>query len=245
MECECKMKRLIRISLLALLPLICCAQSQIGDRNFGSSSVPGPVLVSTTFNQNSGSTWSISTTGEGHFVAVVVMGTSQPSSVSIGSQSTTKYITCTTPNVVGMTACLWYIANSTGGQSSASVVGGTSWVAWEYEFSGTNLVSPIDTVGICYWIQPSSGTSNSCNAVVTPSTYHDGVIAVMVNMSGSSISGSPTLLSNQNGCSGGFCTTGTYSGEATLSSLAAETVSATFGGGGYPSDITGAIWAFN
>ena len=221
------MKRLIRISLLALLPLICCAQSQIGDRNFGSSSVPGPVLVSyTAADLVGGSTsFSITSTGASHLVVVIVDNYSAATSVTVGSQAATKYSTCSGSGAHLL--CLWYVASSTGGQTSVTLnSGGDFYAASEYEFSGTNLTSPMDTVGTC------TGISEVCTALVTPSTSHDGVIAAFSGSGCDTITGSPSAILNQS-CAGGLLV-----GEATLTSSGTETAIGS-------STYYGAIWAFN
>ena len=223
------MKRLIRISLLALLPLICCAQSQIGDRNFGTGLIPGPVFVnlSPSGNTPSGS-FSVTSTGAGHFVGIIFIANTQPSHVYLGSQAAVEQPTCSAAWAGIITTCLWYVANSTGGQTTVSM-DGTIQVAWEYEFSGTNLTSPIDTVGTCGVIY------GNCNAYLTPSTYHDAVITAFFGDNLSTISGSPTSISHQSQVSDG------HAGAATLTSSSTETATVTDAGG----QTTGAIWAFN
>ena len=225
------MRAKIKLLVLSILPLLCGMQAQIGDRNFSPTNAITFVNLSTAALPSS--SFSITSTGTAHFVAVVLDTSnisSDPTSVTVGSQSATEYPVCTT-NLGYGDICLWYVSNSTGSQTTVTT-NGSIYYAWVYEFSGTNTSSPMDSNGTC-----TSIGGGYCNAAVLPTIANEGTLAAFTYCTGSSsISGSPTSFSNQS----------SYyfqnAGEAVLSSSSVETAVMASAGG--TNGCSGIIWSF-
>jgi hypothetical protein len=206
--------RRIFLGFLLILALPVCAQTYVHS------------AVGTSFPLT------VTSTTSGNSVFVTISATTQPTAVTLGSQSMSKNSTCGSFSTYDV--CLWSVASATGSQTSVTVTGGSGiFAGYEYEISGTNTSSLID--------KTTSATGSTTVAVsVTPSISSEVVLAAYIcSNAASSVTGSPTASSNSL-----FDANGGADSLAFVTSTAAQTMTVNSGcGGGTASTAAGAAWS--
>jgi hypothetical protein len=191
----------------------------------------GGITAPTYTNKASGTSFplTVTSTGAGHFVGVITIYTTQPTAVTLGSQSLTKQSTCS-PSMSGYTACLWYTLSATGSQTSVTVTGGSGVSAGaEYELTAPSAA--LDAAATC------TG-STTCAVTISPSVANEAIVAGFVCLaSATSIAGSPTSTGNvvvPAGNAAGLDVSATTSETLTVNSTC---------GSGSAGNATGAAWS--
>ena len=123
----------------------------------------------------------IPSTGSGNNIYVLFLSASQPTSVTVGSQTLTKSSTCANSIILPyngsvyytQSLCMWFLENSVAGVTQVSWSGGSGITSiYEYEYSGMNTIASLDQQNSC-----SSSSQSYCGTTITPTQPNEVIIA--------------------------------------------------------------------